>query len=66
MLSLAEAKIRDTTTRAVCRKLSAIGRRVLSIESVAPFQGITALISQTVKLLWLLLLWPKSVILIHR
>ncbi|KAM9477928.1 kinase non-catalytic C-lobe domain-containing protein 1 [Clarias gariepinus] len=38
MLSLAEAKIRDTTTRAVCRKLSAIGRRVLSIESVAPFQ----------------------------
>ncbi|KAG7333906.1 hypothetical protein KOW79_002313 [Hemibagrus wyckioides] len=38
ILSLAEAKITDTTSRAVCRKLSAIGRRVLSIESVAPFQ----------------------------
>ncbi|TSK22635.1 Protein very KIND [Bagarius yarrelli] len=38
ILSLAEAKITDTTTTAVCRKLSAIGRRVLSIESVAPFQ----------------------------
>ncbi|KAK3553467.1 hypothetical protein QTP70_003510 [Hemibagrus guttatus] len=38
ILSLADAKITDTTSRAVCRKLSAIGRRVLSIESVAPFQ----------------------------
>ncbi|KAK2852488.1 hypothetical protein Q7C36_007689 [Tachysurus vachellii] len=38
ILSLAEAKITDTTSRAVCRKLSAIGRRVLSIESVATYQ----------------------------
>ncbi|KAF7710291.1 kinase non-catalytic C-lobe domain-containing protein 1 isoform X2 [Silurus meridionalis] len=38
ILSLADAKLRDTISTAVCRKLSAIGRRVLSIESVAPFQ----------------------------
>ncbi|XP_030628134.1 kinase non-catalytic C-lobe domain-containing protein 1 [Chanos chanos] len=38
ILSLAEAKLSGTSPVAVCRKLSAIGRRVLSIESVANFQ----------------------------
>ncbi|XP_062852260.1 kinase non-catalytic C-lobe domain-containing protein 1 isoform X2 [Trichomycterus rosablanca] len=38
IISLAKAKFTDTSTTAVCRKLSAIGRRVLSIESVSPFQ----------------------------
>ncbi|KAE8280313.1 hypothetical protein D5F01_LYC20872 [Larimichthys crocea] len=38
ILSLAEARLSHTTSAAVCRKLSSIGRRVLSIESVSTFQ----------------------------
>ncbi|XP_024280273.1 kinase non-catalytic C-lobe domain-containing protein 1 isoform X4 [Oncorhynchus tshawytscha] len=38
LLSLAEEKLVDTSSTALCRKLSSIGRRVLSIESVATFQ----------------------------
>ncbi|XP_036429471.1 kinase non-catalytic C-lobe domain-containing protein 1 [Colossoma macropomum] len=38
ILSQAEAKLTGTSSTAVCRKLSAIGRRVLSIESVGNFQ----------------------------
>lgn len=39
ILSLAKARLYDASSAAVCRKLSSIGRRVLSIESVSPFQG---------------------------
>ncbi|KAM9345440.1 kinase non-catalytic C-lobe domain-containing protein 1 [Symphorus nematophorus] len=39
ILSLAEARLSHTSSAALCRKLSAIGRRVLSIESVSNFQG---------------------------
>lgn len=39
ILSLAEARLSRTSSAAVCRKLSSIGRRVLSIESVSNFQG---------------------------
>ncbi|XP_072534378.1 kinase non-catalytic C-lobe domain-containing protein 1 isoform X2 [Salminus brasiliensis] len=38
ILVQAEDKLTDTSSTAVCRKLSAIGRRVLSIESVGNFQ----------------------------
>ncbi|CDQ79901.1 unnamed protein product [Oncorhynchus mykiss] len=38
LLSFAEEKLVDTSSTALCRKLSSIGRRVLSIESVATFQ----------------------------
>ncbi|KAM4607912.1 kinase non-catalytic C-lobe domain-containing protein 1 [Polymixia lowei] len=38
VLALAEAKLSHTSSAAVCRKLSSIGRRVLSIESVSTFQ----------------------------
>ncbi|XP_039995822.1 kinase non-catalytic C-lobe domain-containing protein 1 isoform X2 [Xiphias gladius] len=38
IVSLAEARLSDTSSAAVCRKLSSIGRRVLSIESVSTFQ----------------------------
>ncbi|KAM3833836.1 kinase non-catalytic C-lobe domain-containing protein 1 [Diretmus argenteus] len=38
ILSLAEAKLSHASSAAVCRKLSSIGRRVLSIESVSTFQ----------------------------
>lgn len=40
IISLAEAKLPHTSSTAVCRKLSSIGRRVLSIESVSTFQGL--------------------------
>ncbi|XP_038846711.1 kinase non-catalytic C-lobe domain-containing protein 1 [Salvelinus namaycush] len=38
VLSLAEEKLEHTSSTVLCRKLSSIGRRVLSIESVATFQ----------------------------
>ncbi|XP_047459564.1 kinase non-catalytic C-lobe domain-containing protein 1 [Mugil cephalus] len=38
ILSLAEARLSQTSSAAVCRKLSSVGRRVLSIESVSNFQ----------------------------
>ncbi|KAI4874897.1 hypothetical protein NFI96_034469, partial [Prochilodus magdalenae] len=38
ILSLAESRLTGTSSTAVCRKLSAIGRRVLSIESVGTLQ----------------------------
>ncbi|XP_053189054.1 kinase non-catalytic C-lobe domain-containing protein 1 [Scomber japonicus] len=38
ILSLAESRLSHTSSAAVCRKLSSVGRRVLSIESVATFQ----------------------------
>ncbi|XP_040905822.1 kinase non-catalytic C-lobe domain-containing protein 1 [Toxotes jaculatrix] len=38
IMSLAEARLSHTSSAAVCRKLSSIGRRVLSIESVSTFQ----------------------------
>ncbi|KAF6737457.1 Protein very KIND [Oryzias melastigma] len=38
ILSLAEVRLCHTSSAAVCRKLSAVGRRVLSIESVSNFQ----------------------------
>ncbi|XP_035848209.1 kinase non-catalytic C-lobe domain-containing protein 1 isoform X2 [Sander lucioperca] len=38
ILSLAEARLSHTSSAAVCRKLSSVGRRVLSIESVSTFQ----------------------------
>nr|XP_046258374.1 kinase non-catalytic C-lobe domain-containing protein 1 [Scatophagus argus] len=38
ILSLAEARLSHTFSAAVCRKLSSVGRRVLSIESVSTFQ----------------------------
>ncbi|CAG6017900.1 unnamed protein product [Menidia menidia] len=38
ILSLAEERLSHASSAAVCRKLSAIGRRVLSIESVSNFQ----------------------------
>uniref|UniRef100_A0A8L0DR75 Kinase non-catalytic C-lobe domain containing 1 n=1 Tax=Oncorhynchus mykiss TaxID=8022 RepID=A0A8L0DR75_ONCMY len=40
ILSLAEEKLEHTSSTVLCRKLSSIGRRVLSIESVATFQGL--------------------------
>ena len=39
ILCLAEARLSHTSSAAVCRKLSSVGRRVLSIESVSTFQG---------------------------
>lgn len=39
ILALAEARLSDASSAGVCRKLSSIGRRVLSIESVSAFQG---------------------------
>ena len=39
ILSVAEEKLSHTSSAAVCRKLSSVGRRVLSIESVSAFQG---------------------------
>lgn len=39
IVSLAEARLSHTSSAAVCRKLSSVGRRVLSIESVSTFQG---------------------------
>ncbi|XP_034538263.1 kinase non-catalytic C-lobe domain-containing protein 1 isoform X2 [Notolabrus celidotus] len=38
ILSLAEARLSPASSAAVCRKLSSVGRRVLSIESVSTFQ----------------------------
>ncbi|XP_031731345.1 kinase non-catalytic C-lobe domain-containing protein 1 isoform X3 [Anarrhichthys ocellatus] len=38
VLCLAEARLSHTSPAAVCRKLSSVGRRVLSIESVSTFQ----------------------------
>ncbi|KAM9364921.1 kinase non-catalytic C-lobe domain-containing protein 1 [Pholidichthys leucotaenia] len=38
VLSLAEERLSRTSSAAVCRKLSSVGRRVLSIESVSNFQ----------------------------
>ncbi|KAM6956182.1 kinase non-catalytic C-lobe domain-containing protein 1 [Aplochiton taeniatus] len=38
ILSLAEAKLNHTSSFSVCRKLSSVGRRVLSIESVSAIQ----------------------------
>uniref|UniRef100_UPI0037E750FF kinase non-catalytic C-lobe domain-containing protein 1 n=1 Tax=Semicossyphus pulcher TaxID=241346 RepID=UPI0037E750FF len=38
ILSLAEARLSPASSAVVCRKLSSIGRRVLSIESVSTFQ----------------------------
>ncbi|KAM8851731.1 kinase non-catalytic C-lobe domain-containing protein 1 [Synchiropus picturatus] len=38
VLSLALTRLSDTSSTAVCRKLSSVGRRVLSIESVSTFQ----------------------------
>ncbi|XP_036980420.1 kinase non-catalytic C-lobe domain-containing protein 1 isoform X1 [Acanthopagrus latus] len=38
ILCLAEAQLSHTSSAAVCRKLSSVGRRVLSIESVSTFQ----------------------------
>ncbi|KAM7408204.1 hypothetical protein PAMA_002073 [Pampus argenteus] len=38
IISLAETRLHHTSSAAVCRKLSSIGRRVLSIESVSTFQ----------------------------
>ncbi|XP_068582800.1 kinase non-catalytic C-lobe domain-containing protein 1 isoform X2 [Cebidichthys violaceus] len=38
VLCLAEARLSHTSPPAVCRKLSSVGRRVLSIESVSTFQ----------------------------
>ncbi|XP_023281710.1 protein very KIND [Seriola lalandi dorsalis] len=38
IVSLAEARLSHTSSAAVCRKLSSVGRRVLSIESVSTFQ----------------------------
>ncbi|XP_049456511.1 kinase non-catalytic C-lobe domain-containing protein 1 isoform X1 [Epinephelus fuscoguttatus] len=38
ILSLAEARLSHISSAAVCRKLSSVGRRVLSIESVSAFQ----------------------------
>ncbi|XP_037829653.1 kinase non-catalytic C-lobe domain-containing protein 1 isoform X3 [Kryptolebias marmoratus] len=38
ILSLAEAQLSHTSSAAVCRKLSSVGRRVLSIESVSNIQ----------------------------
>ncbi|XP_026869918.2 kinase non-catalytic C-lobe domain-containing protein 1 isoform X3 [Electrophorus electricus] len=38
ILSQADIKLTDTSSTAVCRMLSAIGRRVLSIESIYAFQ----------------------------
>lgn len=39
ILALAETRLSHTSSAAVCRKLSSVGRRVLSIESVSTFQG---------------------------
>lgn len=39
ILALAQARLASASSAAVCRKLSSIGRRVLSIESVSAFQG---------------------------
>lgn len=39
VLALAEARLSSASSAGVCRKLSSMGRRVLSIESVSGFQG---------------------------
>lgn len=39
ILAVAEEKLSHTSSAAICRKLSSVGRRVLSIESVSAFQG---------------------------
>lgn len=39
ILSVAQSRLSATSSAAVCRKLSSVGRRVLSIESVSAFQG---------------------------
>ncbi|XP_035029032.2 kinase non-catalytic C-lobe domain-containing protein 1 [Hippoglossus stenolepis] len=38
IVSVAEARLSHTSSAALCRKLSSVGRRVLSIESVSTFQ----------------------------
>ncbi|XP_072565710.1 kinase non-catalytic C-lobe domain-containing protein 1 isoform X2 [Paramormyrops kingsleyae] len=38
IVTLAKVKLRNVSSLSICRKLSAIGRRVLSIESVGTFQ----------------------------
>ncbi|KAL0964283.1 hypothetical protein UPYG_G00321750 [Umbra pygmaea] len=38
ILSLAEEQLVNTSSTALCRKLSSIGRRILSVESIATFQ----------------------------
>uniref|UniRef100_A0A673KNC0 KIND domain-containing protein n=1 Tax=Sinocyclocheilus rhinocerous TaxID=307959 RepID=A0A673KNC0_9TELE len=42
ILSQAEAVLGDVSPAVICRKLSAIGRRVLSIESLAALQGVSS------------------------
>uniref|UniRef100_A0A8C2K2D0 Kinase non-catalytic C-lobe domain containing 1 n=1 Tax=Cyprinus carpio TaxID=7962 RepID=A0A8C2K2D0_CYPCA len=42
IVSQAEAVLGDVSPAVICRKLSAIGRRVLSIESVAALQGVSS------------------------
>lgn len=39
ILSVAQSRLSAASSAAVCRKLSSVGRRVLSIESVSAFQG---------------------------
>nr|XP_061794117.1 kinase non-catalytic C-lobe domain-containing protein 1-like [Nerophis lumbriciformis] len=39
ILYQAQARLHHTSSAAVCRKLSSVGRRVLSIESISNFQG---------------------------
>lgn len=39
ILSVAQSRLSATSSAAVCRRLSSVGRRVLSIESVCTFQG---------------------------
>ncbi|KAL4641249.1 protein very KIND isoform X1 [Arapaima gigas] len=39
IITLAKGKLMNVSSSSVCRKLSAVGRRVLSIESVSTFQG---------------------------
>ena len=43
ILSLGELRLTSSSSLTICRKLSSIGRRVLSIESVATLQGLTTL-----------------------
>uniref|UniRef100_A0A9J8DIF4 Kinase non-catalytic C-lobe domain containing 1 n=1 Tax=Cyprinus carpio carpio TaxID=630221 RepID=A0A9J8DIF4_CYPCA len=46
IVSQAEAVLGDVSPAVICRKLSAIGRRVLSIESVAALQGVSSQLSR--------------------
>ena len=39
ILAQAEQKLAPASSSAVCRKLSSVGRRVLSLESVSNFHG---------------------------